>query len=128
MEDKDKKISVEQLKSVLVIVSMALLTIQHGVGLFAKENSISYIPLLVSFVTIFVGTIGDDSAKYIRNVALAASFLIFVAGCIIYTINLNDIEISAIIIFYYQKIMYGFISVFSLLLSILYVKQLSKLN
>ena len=53
---EEKTFSVEQIKAVLSVLSMAVLSIQHFVGLLATTVSISYIPLSITFLTIFVGS------------------------------------------------------------------------
>lgn len=121
---KEKNISIEKIKAILSMISMALLAIQHFVGLFANEINISYIPLSITFFTIFIGTIGVNKIKAIKWISLLTTVLIVLFGCIVYTISGYDIIIEETIHKIYMKIMFGCIGVLSLILSILYVRQI----
>lgn len=46
---EEKKIGIDKIKAVLSMASMALLSIQHFVGLFADGVRVSYIPLVNYF-------------------------------------------------------------------------------
>lgn len=125
---EEKKIGIDKIKAVLSMASMALLSIQHFVGLFADSVNISYIPLSITFLTIFIGTMGADKTKGIKWVSLVATVLIVLAGCILYTVQNYGISINENIYSVYIKIMFGCIGVLSLILSILYIKQISELE
>lgn len=53
---EEKKIGIDKIKAVLSMTSMVLLSIQHFVGLFANSVNISYIPLSITFLTIFISS------------------------------------------------------------------------
>lgn len=125
---EEKKISIEKIKAVLSMVSMALLSIQHFVGLLANDISISYIPLSITFFTIFIGTIGTNKFKEIKWVSLVATVLIVLFGCIIYTMSGYDISVHENLNKIYIKIMFGCIGALSLALSVLYVKRIRELE
>lgn len=124
----EKKISVEKLKAILSMLSMAVLSIQHFVGIFADGVKVSYIPLTITFVTIFIGSIDMDKIKGIKWLSLIGAVLISLPGCIIYTVLNYGINIDANFDGIYTKIMYGCIGVLSLLLSILYIKRIRELE
>lgn len=125
---EEKKISIEKIKAVLSMASMALLSIQHFVGLFANDITVSYIPLSITFFTIFIGTMGTDKIKEIKWVSLLATILIVFFGCIIYTMSGYDIIVDENLNKIYIKIMFGFIGVLSLVLSVLYIKRIRELE
>lgn len=125
---EEKKISIDKIKAVLSMASMALLSIQHFVGLLADSVNISYIPLLITFLTIFIGTMDADKTKGIKWVSLVATVLIALAGCVLYTVQNYGISINESIYSVYIKIMFGCIGVLSLVLSILYIKRISELE
>ena len=125
---EEKKISIAQIKAILSMVSMALLAIQHFVGLIANNISVSYIPLSITFLTIFIGTMGIDKEKGIRCISLIATVLIILAGIIIYTVQGYGINIDEKCYNFYVKIMFGCIGLLSLILSILYIKRISELK
>lgn len=125
---RNNKISVDKIKALLSTLSMALLAIQHFVGLLADSISISYIPLLITFLTIFIGAMDTDKIKEIKWVSLFAAILIILTGCILYTIQQYGININDNINNIYTKIMFGLIGILSLVLSILYVKQICELE
>lgn len=127
---EEKKIGIDKIKAVLSMASMALLSIQHFVGLFADGVRVSYIPLSITFLTIFIGTIDTDKTKGIKYMSLVATVLIVLAGCILYTIQNYGININESSIIYggYVKIMFGCIGVLSLILSILYIKRIIELK
>lgn len=120
----NNKISTEKIKAVLSMVSMALLAIQHIVGIFAENVNISYIPLSVTYFTIFIGSYGDKDCKIIRRTSLAGVILIVLAGAIILTLSNYGISMSTQVNEIYTKIMFGIIGVISLILSILYIKRI----
>lgn len=121
-------IKIDIIKSILSTLSMAVLAIQHFVGLFAKGISVSYIPLTITFLTIFLATVETKEAKGIRRVSLIASVVMALVGCIIYTIVTYGIVIDTNIQQIYIKIMFGFIGVMSLILSILYIKRITEIK
>ena len=125
---EEKKIGINKIKAVLSMVSMALLSIQHFVGLFAASVNISYIPLSITFLTIFIGTIDKDEMKVIKWVSLVGTVLIALAGCILYTVHNYGIGVNKSIYGIYIKIMFGCIGVLSLSLSILYMKRITELQ
>lgn len=125
---EEKKISIDKIKAMLSMVSMALLSIQHFVGLFADNVNISYIPLSVTFLTIFIGTMGANKTKGIKWVSLVATVLIVLAGCILYTVQNYSINIDESIYSIYIKIMFICIGLLSLILSILYIKRICELE
>lgn len=124
----EKNISIDKIKAVLSMASMALLSIQHFVGLFAESVNVSYIPLSITFLTIFISTVGADKTKGIKRLSLAATVLIALAGCILYTVQNYGISIKENIYIVYVKIMFFCIGVLSLFLSILYIKRINELK
>ena len=84
--------------------------------------------LSITFLTIFIGTMGTDKEKGIRLISLIATVLIFLAGIIIYTVQGYDISVDEKCYKIYVKIMFGCIGLLSLILSILYVKRISELK
>lgn len=125
---KEKSISIAKIKTLLSIISMALLAIQHFIGLFADDISISYIPLSVTFLTIFIGSIEISKEKGIRIVSLIATVIITLAGVIVYNIRNYDINMNEKFFVFYLKIMFLCIGVLSLALSVLYIKRFSELK
>lgn len=125
---EEKKVSIDKIKAILSMVSMALLSIQHFVGLFADNVNISYIPLSITFLTIFIGTMDADKTKGIKWVSLIATVLIVLAGCILYTVQNYSINIDESIHSVYIKIMFICIGFLSLILSILYIKRMCELE
>ena len=125
---EEKKIGIDKIKAVLSMASMALLSIQHFVGLFADSVNISYIPLSITFLTIFIGTMGADKTKGIKWISLIATVLIVLCGCIIYTIQGYGIYIDDKFNKIYIKVVFGCIGVLSLILSILYIKRICELK
>lgn len=123
-----KKVSIDKIKAILSMVSMALLSIQYFVGLFADNVNISYIPLSITFLTIFIGTMDADKTKEIKWVSLIATVLIVLVGCILYTVQNYSININESIYSVYIKIMFICIGLLSLILSILYIKQMCELE
>lgn len=124
---KEKTFSVELIKAVLSMLSMAALAIQHFVGVMAKEVNISYIPLSITFFTIFVGALDKKENKGIAYVSLIATSLIVLCGCIVYTFNIYGITMDATVVAGYNKIMFLSIGILSLILGILYVKRVREL-
>lgn len=124
----ENKISIDKIKAILSMASMALLAIQHFVGLFADKIYISYIPLSITFLTIFINSISVRKMEGIRKISLIATILIILAGCILYTIQNYGISINKHIYGIYVKIMFGCIGTLSLFLSILYTKQINELE
>lgn len=120
----DNKISTERIKSVLSMISMALLAIQHIVGIFAENVNISYMPLSITYFTIFISSYGDKKCKVIGKTSLLGVIVIVLAGVIMITLSNYGISISAKKNEIYTKIMFGFIGVISLILSILYIKRI----
>ena len=125
---EEKTFSVEQIKAVLSVLSMAVLSIQHFVGLLATTVSISYIPLSITFLTIFVGSLDKKENTWIKRISLIATGLINLSGCIIYTINIYGISMNTTLFSIYTKLMFLCIGVLSLILSILYVKRVRELE
>lgn len=124
----DKKISIEKIKAVLSMASMALLSIQHFVGLLAESIDVSYIPLSITFFTIYIGSMDVDEEKVIREVSLAATVLIVFLGCILYTALSYGIVINGEFDACYTKVMFAIIGILSLILSILYIKRIRELE
>lgn len=120
----NKKISVEKIKATLAMISMSLLTIQHWVGILAKDISISYIPLVVTYLTIFINSYSDEKSKGIKITSLTGIIVIAFAGVIMYTLSNYEIRVNATVNGIYTKIMFGIIGVISLILSILYIKRM----
>ncbi len=125
---EEKKIGIDKIKAILSMASMALLAIQHFVGLAADSVSVSYIPLSITFLTIFIGTMDVEKETGIKWVSLAASVLIILIGCIVYTVQSYDIAVDENIYIVYTKFMFGCIGALSLALSILYVKRIRELE
>ena len=123
-----KKIGIDKIKAILSILSMALLTIQHFVGLFAENINVSYIPLSITFLTIFVSAMDTEGTDGIKKMSLATTILLVLSGCILYTIQNYGIHIDKNIYDAYNKVMFFLIGALSLTLSILYVKHLTKLE
>ena len=128
MKMGEKKISIQQVKAILSMISMALLAIQHHVGVLADNISVSYIPLVVTFVTIFIGAMDMENSRGIKRVSLIATVLVALAGCIIYTIQSYGIKMDDDIYKLYIKGMFLGIATLSLLLSILYIKRICELK
>lgn len=128
MKMGEKKISIQQVKAILSMISMALLAIQHYVGVLADNISVSYIPLVVTFVTIFIGAMDMENSRGIKRVSLIATVLVALAGCIIYTIQSYGIKMDDDIYKLYIKGMFLGIATLSLLLSILYIKRICELK
>lgn len=125
---EEKNISITKIKALLSMISMALLAIQHFVGLFVDDISISYIPLSVTFLTIFIGSMEASKEKGIRIVSLIATVLIILAGVIIYNIQSYDINMNEICFAFYLKGMFSCIGGLSLILSVLYIKRIIELE
>lgn len=128
MSVEKKKVSMDAIKAILSMVSMAVLSIQHFMGAISDKNSIAYISLSITFLTIFIGNWGKT--KGIKIISLITCFFVFFCGIILYYINdygiiNNSYENFAKI---YEKVISGIIGVFSLTLCILYAKELSKLG
>lgn len=96
--------------------------------IIADNVSISYIPLSITFLTIFIGTMGEDKTKGIKWISLIATVLIVLCGCIIYTIQGYGIYIDDKFNKIYIKVVFGCIGVLSLILSILYIKRICELK
>lgn len=124
----DITISNEKLKAVFSVISTAFLAIQHFVGLFADKISISYIPLTVTFFTIYIGSMGRKELRLIRYVSCFAGILILLSGVIIYTIFSYHISLQGSIYNCYLRIMFFCIGVLSLFLGILYVKRVVEIK
>ncbi len=125
---QDYKISIYKIKAILSMVSMSLLSIQHFVGLFADGLDVSYIPLSVTFLTIFIGSMDADKMKDIRRVSLFLTILVAFSGCVLYTVNSYDISVDKGLHLFYNKFLFGCIGFFSLFLSILYIKSIRELE
>ncbi len=125
---EEKNISITKIKALLSMISMALLAIQHFVGLFVDDISISYIPLSVTFLTIFIGSMEASKEKGIRIVSLIATVLIILAGVIIYNIQSYDINMNEKCFAFYLKGMFSCIGGLSLILSVLYIKRIIELE
>lgn len=124
----DKKVGIEKIKAILSMGSMALLSIQHFVGLFADNVSVSYLPLAITFFTIFIGTLGEESTKAIKWVALFGTIIIVLPGCILYTIQTYSINIPENVYTAYIKIIFCIIGVLALVLSIMFIKRIRELE
>lgn len=124
---KEKTISIDKIKAILSMLSMTILAIQHFVWIFADDKNISYIPLVITFMTIFISSLDEEELKGIKWVALTAVILIGLSGCIIYTVISAGIGINEKFNEIYTKIMFGFIGMFCFILSILYIKRIREL-
>lgn len=121
---ENKNISIEKIKSVVSMLSMTVLTIQYGIGMFTKEINIPYIPLIITFITIFINTLNNEEIKWIRITSFIGAIIIAISGCIIYTICfVYEMDISDKINTYYSKTLCGIITIITLILSILYAKR-----
>lgn len=125
---KEKTISIDKIKAILSMLSMTILTIQHFVWIFTDDKNISYIPLVITFMTIFISSLDEEELKGIKWVALTAVILIGLSGCIIYTVISAGIVINVKFNEIYTKIMFGFIGMFCFILSILYIKRIRELE
>lgn len=123
-----KEYSIDLLKAILTMFSTALLAVQHIVGLFAKNIEISYIPLSVTFLTIFIGSLGTDESKWIKRLSLIITILIVTCGCVIYSINGYNINMNEQYYFYYKKVVFFIIGILSLMLSITYINKICGLK
>jgi hypothetical protein len=125
---EEKKISIDKIKAILSMLSMALLSIQHLVGLIADNASVSYIPLTITFLTIFISSLDTKETKWIRKTSFAATVLIVLPGCILYTIQSYGISINESVYGKYIKVMFLCIGLLSLILSVLYIKRIRELK
>ena len=107
---------------------MALLFIQHTVGLLDDTAQITYIPLLITFVTIFISSWNVTGEEWIYRVSLAGTILMLVLGFIEYTLFTDGIEVADNIRKIYIQIVYCGISIISLALSILYTKRMHEVG
>lgn len=128
MEEKKISINIEAIKAGLSMASMAVLCMQHFVGFFAANVKVAYIPLAITFMTFFIGNIGNEETKVIKWVSLGAFGLITISGCVKYFLMNYNISIEGNIEALWTKIMFGLIGVISLILSILYVKRIRQLE
>lgn len=125
---KNKKVSINKIKAIVSTVSMALLFIQHMVGLLADTAQITYIPLLITFVTIFISSWDVTGERWIYRVSLAGAILMLVLGFIEYTLFTDGIEVADDIRKIYIQIVYCGISIISLTLSKLYTKRIHEVE
>lgn len=112
------------IKSVLSMISLAVLAIQHYVGLWADNIQVSYIPLLITFSIIFTNTLGESSLKVIRYISLLGMICIAIAGIILYTMSGYEISLSLVAEQRYNRVLFFIIGTVSLSLSIFYVKRI----
>lgn len=120
----DNTISIEKIKACLSMLSMAVLSVQHIVGLWADKVQVSYIPLVITFFTIFIGTLGTNS-KAIRICSLIGFVIIGLPGMIMYMISYHKIDVSSFEPIY-TKILYGGIGGITLILAMLYIKKMNE--
>lgn len=121
--DTNEKISIEKLKSALSIISMGLLSIQHFVGMFAPSIKVAYIPLCVTYFTIFINSLGNKNSKFLKGMSMISFLIVFIVGIIIYYIKDYGIKIQNINLII-NKGMYMIIGINSLALAILYIWKL----
>ena len=125
---EENKIGIIKIKAGLSSISMAVLAIQHLVGLFSDVPSVSYIPLVVTFFTVFISTIGTKETVGIRWVSLITTIVIFLMGCILFYVHSYGIQISGKVNLCVARFMFGIIGIATLLLCILYIKQMQELE
>lgn len=125
---EETKISVNKIKVGLSSVSMGILAIQHLVGFFSGSPTVSYIPLSVTFFTIFVGTIGLKETNLIKRASLLTTIFIALVGCILFYMNSYGIQVGEKCNLCIGKFMFLVIGLASLLLCILYVKRMQELE
>lgn len=123
--DTNEKISLEKLKSALSIFSTGLLAIQHFVGVFAPNIKVAYIPLCVTYFTIFINSLGDKNSKALRIMSMISFSIILIVGITIYYIGDYGIKVQNIN-FMINRGMYVIIGISSLVLAILYIEKLTR--
>ncbi len=121
-----KKISLEVIKSFLSMCSLSILAIQHYTGLFANNIQVSYIPLLITFSTIFINTLGENDLKIIKNISLVGAASVALSGIIFYTLDGYNINLGLQIQQKCYKILFAIIGTVSLALSIFYIRRICK--
>ena len=121
-----KKISLEVIKSFLSMCSLSILAIQHYTGLFANNIQVSYIPLLITFSTIFINTLGENDLKIIKNMSLVGAASVALSGIIFYTLDGYNINLGLQIEQKCNKILFAVIGTVSLALSIFYIRRICK--
>lgn len=124
---KNDKVSIDMIRAILSMLSMALLAIQHLVGICAENVHISYIPLFVTFLTVFISAWGVNGETWISRVSLFTTMIIMFSGIIVYYISEYNIDMYANFGFY-TKLMYAIIGILSLVLSILYIKRITEIK
>ena len=125
---EENKINVNKIKVGLSSISMGVLAIQHLVGLFSAFPNVSYIPLSVTFFTIFFGTIGIKETKEIKWVSLITTLIIVLVGCILFYMHSYEIPVSQKVNLYLAKCMFAIIGIAALILCVLYVKRMQELE
>jgi len=126
----EDSIKIEKIKYFLSSLSMAVLAIQHLIGIFAKPDNIhiSYVPLIITFSSFFIGSLESDKMKGIKYISAFGIFLVALVGIIILLLSEQGIKISGTTDIIINRVMFGFIGVISLILAILYVIRLPKVD
>lgn len=120
----DKTISIEKIKAALSVASLAVLTVQHSVALFNADAEISYIPLSITYLTIFINTLGEKKMKLIQRLSLSGFVLVALSGLVIYTVAGNELVLNEVVEQWRRIIMFLGIALISLGLCILYIKRI----
>lgn len=125
---EEKTVSTEKIKVCLLTCSLAILVVQHIVGLFAETIEVSYIPLMITFFTNFIATMDDEKTKAIKWVSLFGFIIMSLSAMVIYTLNQNKIVIPQNADIVYKKILFAIIATIAFVLCILYIKRICELN
>ncbi len=119
-------ISIGKIKAILSAISMSILAIQHIVWTFADKKDISYIPLIITFVTVCINSLELKGIKYI---SIIAAILTSLSGFVMQTIIDADIlNINDIIYIIYSKGECFCIGILCGILGILFVKRITEVN
>lgn len=126
----EKSIKIEKIKYFLSALSMAVLAIQHLIGIFAKPDNIhiSYVPLIITFSSFFIGSFESDKMKNIKFMSAFGAISVSMVGIILLVLSEQDIKISVTADIIINRVMLGFIGVISLILAILYIIKLPKVD
>lgn len=124
MDESTNSVSLEKIKVILSIASLAILTVQHFTCMFIDTVKISYLPLSITFFTYFINSIGIKKMNQIKYVSLSGTIYLALIGIILNTFNTYDIQFPISVEIIYRKIMFAILGGLSFWLDILYVKRL----
>ena len=115
----------EKIIAFLSVISMSVLCLQHFWGIFAENIQVSYVPMIITFVTIAVNEADSayDKKKEIIIPAAIASIMLFVIGVSVVTAGGYGIEIEHKFLI---KGIYIAITILALILAIFEIKKLVK--